>query len=177
MKKNISLIIGLAIPILMILFVAGSIYLPGLFIKPEFDFLYVTGSGYTSTYGEQYTVANGTLIQNKVNPPKDQDYYPPLRPEKLFIYDADKNESLEVSFEEAKLFNLDVNAVSKDGFEIVRGGYDDGIFPLFFGGHSNYNARYLKGHGVSKKLNIPGMKAYDYYDYNFRFLGWIIPSI
>ena len=40
-KKNITLILGISIPILMILFVAGSIYLPGLFIKPHFNFLYV----------------------------------------------------------------------------------------------------------------------------------------
>ena len=39
MKKHIPLIIGISIPILMILFVAGSIYLPGLFIKPGYNFL------------------------------------------------------------------------------------------------------------------------------------------
>lgn len=176
MKKNISLLIGLAIPILMILFVAGSIYLPGLFIKPTFDFLYVTGEGYN--YDKKYWIDQSTLKTVETTPQEPLDYpYPPSKVSKLFLYDVDKNESREISFESAKSFTIDANAVSKDGFEIVRGGYDDGIFPLFFGGSSDYNARYLKGHGVSKKLNIPGMKAYDYYDYNFRFLGWIIPSI
>lgn len=46
-KKNITLVIGISIPILMILFVAGSIYFPRLFIKPHFNFLYVSGDDST----------------------------------------------------------------------------------------------------------------------------------
>jgi hypothetical protein len=96
-KKNISLVIGVSIPILMILFVAGSIYLPGLFIKPQFSFLYVSGDDYY--YGQQqYSVQDGKLVKNEIKPPENQNYNPPRGESKLYLYDVVKNESREVSF-------------------------------------------------------------------------------
>ena len=58
-KKNIPLIVALAIPILMIVLTAGSIYLPSLFVKPTSDFIYLIGGNYC--YGKQYFVQGGRL--------------------------------------------------------------------------------------------------------------------
>lgn len=158
---------GISIPILMILLVAGSIYIPGLFIQPKYNFLYVSGEGYS---GQQYSVQNNQLVKNEIQQPENGNYNPSPSNAKLFLYDISTNKSIELSFEVAqKLFNLDSNIKSPDGFEIVYGSSGNGIiFPFFFYSGTDYNSSYLKGHNVSKKLNIQLHGS----PYDFRFLGW-----
>lgn len=172
-KKNITLVVGITIPILMILFVAGSIYLPGLFIKPHFNFLYVSGddSYYSYNNGYQYTVQDGKLVRNEIQKPTNQNYTPPRTEAKLYLYDVVKNESTEISFAGAQNLNVDSNIKSPDDFEVVYGSNGGGFFPFFYGGGADYNARYIKGHNVSKKLNLQ-LNGGSYYN-NFRFIGWI----
>ena len=170
-RKNITLVLGISIPILMILLVAGSIYLPGLFIKPHFNFLYVSGDDYYYYNQRQYSVQNGKLVKNEIKQPENQNYNPPQDESKLHLYDVTKNESREISFAEAQNLNLDSNTKSPDDFEIVYGSRGDGFFPFFWVGETDYNTRYLKGHSVSKRLNLQ-LNGSSYY-YNFRFLGWI----
>jgi len=171
-KKNITLVIGMSIPILMILFVAGSIYLPGLFINPHFNFLYVSGNDfYYYNNGYQYSVQNDKLIKNEIRQLENKNYNPPRVESKLYIYDVAKNEAKEISFTEAQNLNLDSSVKSPDDFEVVYGSRDSGFFPFFWGGGTDYNARYLSGHNVSKKLNLQ-LNGSSYYN-NFRFIGWI----
>lgn len=168
-KKNITLIVGISIPVLMIMLIAGSIYLPGIFIKPKVNFLYAYGDDY---YGrEKYSIQNGKLVKRENNQYEPPSYYQPPGESKLYFYDVTKNESWEISFEDAQNLNLDNSAKSSDGFEVISRSGGDGFFPFFGGSSSDYNARYLKGHNVSKKLNLQ-RKGGSYY-YDFRFLGWI----
>lgn len=165
-KKNITLIVGTSIPILMILFVAGSIYLPGLFVQSKYNFLYVSGDDYYYYYDQyQYSVQNGKLVRSEIQRPENQNYQP-QREVKLYVYDVAKNESKEIFYAEAQNLNLDSNVKSPDGFEIVYGSRGDGFFPS----ERDYNTRYLKGHNVSKKINL--QLSGSYYN-NFRFIGWI----
>lgn len=167
-KKNSSLILGISIPIFMILFVTGSIYIPSLFAPdPQYDFVYVMGDN-DSYYGYQYTVEDGKLVKNDIQVPSN--FYRPQQKVYLFLHDIETNESKEVSFEEAQSFRIDSKTMSPDGFEVTHGSRGEGIPPLFFGSYTDYNSVYLKGHGVSKKLNL-GMER-DYY--NFRFVGWVL---
>jgi len=169
-KQNISLIIGLAIPILMIVLVAASIYLPGLFSPaPKVNFLYVIGDDYYQ--GQQYVVENGKVTKREVKYPEH--HTPGVA--RLFVHDVTANQSREVSFAEAQQLPLDANAKSSDGFEVAYGSRGDGIFPLFFFRSEDYNTVYLKGHNTSKKLNLqtPTTGSYYYYPNRFRFLGWI----
>lgn len=172
-KKNITLVIGISIPILMILFVAGSIYLPGLFVKPHFNFLYVSGDDYYNNYNnwQQYSVQNDRLVKNEIKQPKDANNNPPRGESKLYLYDVTKNESKEIAFADTQGLNLDPNIKSPDDFEVVYGSRGEDFFPFFWSGGIDYNARYLKGHNVSKKLNLQ-LNGNQYY-YSFRFLGWI----
>jgi hypothetical protein len=165
LKKNIPLIVGISIPFLMILFVAASIYLPSLFYQPKFDFLYVTGEGYFREYS--FLVQNGKLIKREIEHKED---YLPKGEAKLFLHDIVKNESREIFYKEAQELKLDSNNKSPDGFEVVYGTRESGIFPFIFSGR-DYKAIYIKGHNVSKKLEV--QLSGDYYR-NFRFLGWII---
>lgn len=164
MKKHIPLILALAIPILMIIFVAASIYLPGIFFKPKYDFIYLVGDSY---YSQEYGEKNNKLVYN----PKLRDYYSPPTETKIFYYDINQNKSREISFAEAQILNLDSNSQSPDGFQIVYGSSESGVFPFFFYTNRDYNSRYIQGHNVSRKLNIN--LARNYYD-QFQFIGWII---
>ena len=168
-KKNVSLIVGIAIPILMIVLVAISIYVPALFAPaPRINFLYVTGDDYYQ--GPQYFVENGTLAKREVKYPNH--YTPGIA--RFFLHDVSANEDKELSFEETQKLKLDASAKSTDGYEVVYGNTEGGVFPLFFSNRTDYNAMYLKGHNTSKKLNLQSSDVSNpYYSRNRRFLGWI----
>lgn len=168
-KRNISLIIGIAIPLIMIALVAASIYLPQLFAPPpKFNFLYVTDDDYYQ--GRQYAVENGRLTRREIKYPEH--YTPGVS--RLFVHDVSANQSKEVSFEEAQKLQLDAAIKAPDGYEVAYGNRDYGVFPLFFSGGGDYDAMYLKGHNASRKLNLqlPSDGRYYYRD-RARFLGWL----
>ena len=183
-KKNITFVLGISIPVLMILFVAASIYLPRFFApQPKVNFLY-TSEDRDYYYGNvrQYGVQNGKIIEIQQIPQPEKrtsaflpsDVAPPALPliePKFFVHDVIKNESKEISFDQTQELNLDSRIKSSDGFEVVYGNRDNG-FPFFSG--TDYNARYLKGHGVSTKLNL--QSSGPYYNDNFQFLGWILDN-
>src|SRR4051812_7664420 len=116
-KQKLPLIIGLAIPVLMILFVAGAVYVPRFFLHPQYDFVYVNGD----YYYRQYSVENGKLIR-QVLPEDPKLYYPkPTQPEKFFVYDIQTDTSKEISFSDAQKLVLDSNLKSPDGYEVKQG--------------------------------------------------------
>lgn len=184
-KKNWPLIVSAALPILMIIFVAASIYLPGLFTHPNYNFLYTNETrycgGFSSGASYYYQVNNGIIQEYKNTPVNQGRPAPPpyksinpecARPPKLFVHDMTKNESREISLEQAKKLKLDNSIQSPDGFEITRGSGSSGLFGLF--GESNYNKIFLKGHGTSTKLNLKTSGGLEEYNYSFKFIGWII---
>jgi len=192
-NNKIALIIGLAIPIVMIIFVAISIYLPGFFIKPETDFLYATGNNvYCYGRNNRYTIKNGTLtdtfpikketattttiikdgiaIEEKLVPAFSSEIYNECANAevKFYLHNTSKNDNEEILFEEAVKLKLDSGIESPDGFEVVRVG-NGGDFPFIFSG-GNRNAYYLRGDKSSQKINVK-LSSQDYY--NFQFIGWI----
>lgn len=168
-KKNISLIIGIAIPIVMILLTAVSIYLPSFFAPaPQFDFLYFVGGNYGRI--SEYGVENGVLVKYEVK--YSQDYTPEAV--RLFIHDVSRNTDQEVSFEEAQKLKLSARVMSPDGYKVVYGGREYGFFRIFFSGGHNYNNMYLKGHNTSRKLEFEQSGSGRYYYHSRSFLGWIL---
>ncbi|HSW96522.1 MAG TPA: hypothetical protein VLF89_01720 [Candidatus Saccharimonadales bacterium] len=164
-KKNFPLIIGFSIPLLMILFVAASIYLPGLFLQPKFNFLYSTDTDY---YGSQtYSVNNSHLVYI----PQPTPTYRPYPSPQLYVHNVTTNESTPISFQEAQNLNLNPTAESPDGFKLENGNQGDGFFP-FFWYNRDYTTEYLAGHNVSKKLNIK-TNGTSYYS-SIHFLGWVM---
>src|SRR5258708_35547544 len=130
----------------MIIFVSASIYLPTLFIKPKYNFLYLSGENY---YDTQYFVQDNKLFkkENAVPPP-------PPRQSKLFVYDITLNRSIEIPFEKAQKLTLDSNTTSVDGYLVTYGTSSGGFFPFFFYNGSDYDSIYLKNNSASKKLNV-----------------------
>ncbi len=169
-KKNLPLIIALCIPILMILLVAGFIYLPSLGNKPKYNFLYMTGNSYSYLGGNQYIVSGGHLTYNPPPPPNNGDLV--IKPDNslphFYLYNVAQNTATEVFFGQARNYTLDSSNTSPDGYVVVRGNYSGG--DLFFGGGGgDYNSWFIKGHNRSRKLNLK-LTGSDYY--NFQFLGW-----
>ncbi|MDA1061153.1 MAG: hypothetical protein O3B47_05170 [bacterium] len=166
-KENIPLIIGIALPILMIVFVAASIYLPRLFAEPpQYDFLYSSGDNYRLDY--DYEVVDGRLMKIYNHTDRsaiDLDLLEDEREIRFYVHDVEDDESRKISFEEAGDLILDDSEKSPDGYEVKRGG-GGGMF-----GPSNYNNVYISGHGLSRELDLEyGINNY-YRD--FTFIAWI----
>lgn len=178
LTKNPSLLIGVSIPVLMVIFVGASIYLPGLFLNPESDFLYMVGGDYRYNCTEDYVVS-GKKLTRIVRTGEPQNGHPAYREcvvPTFYVYETDNRINREVTFEEAEAFLLDSSKMSPDGFEVVRGGRG-GDFLFLFGSSRNYNSVYLRGGNMSRKIELKGANgssSYNYYD--FQFLGWILPS-
>lgn len=162
-KKNASLIAAIAIPILMILAISASVYLPAMFVHPQYDFIYTDGDRYGSLY--RYEV-NGNFLVKKDNAcgAGYSSEYCSSRTDsvRIYYYDVAKGESREIYFSEAAQIKLDPMSKSPDGFEIASAG---GGGPFFSG---DYNAKFLKKGAYSKKINRLSANRYD-----FEFLGWV----
>jgi hypothetical protein len=165
-SKNIPLMVALSIPVLMVMLVAVSIYLPVLFVDPpRTDFVYSVGWNYYSQY--QYVVREGKVVENKMERPESS-YTSPNSPQpKIFYYDVDQEVAREITLQEAQEWTVDEQEVSADGFRVVQGSHGGDI--LFF----SYDSRckqYLQKGAFSRQLNL---NSGGDYCYSFRFLGWV----
>jgi len=178
MKKHFTLIIGISLPIIMILLVAGAIYLPQILVKPHYNFLYSdqflnnVNNGRHYQQSSYYDVENGVLVKKEI--PKEEnengniEYIDP----KLHFYDVVNNTTREISFADASQLSLLPGPTSPDGFIVQYSHHNDGIFELFGGSYDNNRGMYIKK-GVSQHLlAIPNDQNY-YYNGSFRVLGWI----
>lgn len=173
-KNNFPLIFGISIPILMVIFVALSIYLPQLFVKAQYNFLYVVGDNncYVDRKNVQiYSVANNRVVKNISSDALQNCLAGTMPQPKVFLYNVTSNTAMEVNVDGINNMFVDPSQRSPDGFEIVQGTYNGGFFPFFYYSGSDHNSRYLSGHNFSKKLNIQQQAGYSYY--NFILLGWV----
>jgi len=168
-KQNWPLFLAFTAPVLLILLVIGSIYIPNLFKKPQYNFIYSQGSYYrnyaVNSAGQIYRLAGQP--NPPIPPPQVSQDYP-----QLYYYDVTKASSTPISFEQAQSYQLNASMTSPDGYNVGFGSHADGIFPLFISTSPDYNSRFLQGHGSSRKLNLASEP--DYYNNYFQFVGWVI---
>lgn len=168
-KQNVTLIIGLSIPVAMILFVAVAINGPRWFNTeepPKFDFLYTTGQ--QNPYAT-YAIENGRLKLTEL--PVPEGALPTVQyPVHFFVHDVAQNISREVEEEDAMQLVLDGSLQSPDGFS-VESGRGRGWF-IFGYGH-NYRHRFLVKNSYSEKLSLETSSGNHSYYWNFRLLGWV----
>lgn len=162
-KKNVPLIVALSIPVLMVVLITMSIYLPAMFVKPKTNFVYSVGGDYC--YQNRYSVNNGKIVENEIKKPEGNDSCRNYREARLFYYEVERNTSREITLEEAAKITVDDSLRSPDGFEVVSGGSGGDIF---FSGGSYYD-KYLKKGAYSRKLNTIASTSY----YDFKFIGWV----
>ncbi|MEA2112918.1 MAG: hypothetical protein U9P50_03020 [Patescibacteria group bacterium] len=186
-KKNFVLILAFALPVALVAIVVLSTYLPSMFISTNYNFVYALCDDdyYYGSYNcndylrERYTVEEGKLVENvviadilpdgqKINDGKNLDA-------RVFLHNTEKNESREITIEEAQTLDLQDLLTSPDGVT-VSSHYDSDadIFP-FYNGRSSYGYYLTKGKSRSK-INLINYSDRYYYRNNFQFIGWILPG-
>lgn len=182
-SSNVSLIVGLAIPVVMVLAIAAAVLLPGRNLHPETDFVYAVGQYPTYTIREGDTITQHDLsVKDGVLTDTLQTYkatisYPPYPGEKessprLFLHNTKENTNKEVTLEQAKLLRLSADTKSPDGFKVSFGSRSYGVFPFFINDSSDIEHAYLSNDTASKKIDLTTGSARDIY--SFQLVGWVI---
>jgi hypothetical protein len=195
MRKHLPLVIGFAIPILLVVAVVLSIYVPRLTTKgPSTNFLFMSRQDYTYPTSVPPMYEEGKGLGARPSDAEDlYDYrlqgdrleivkvtdrgYPRSRLPALYRYDVEQNTYAAVSEAELSVYRLQNSKTSPDGFEINSGSNGGGIFEIFSGSR-DYYATYITKGAYSKKLSLPsGTSVNTTYCYDLNscgFVGWII---
>jgi len=182
-KKNITVLLAFLLPILLVLGLAISVFLPGLFLSTQYNFVYATcdiGLGdyryypdyppnCTAYLNSLYKVEKTKLVIQAIVSANGR-YIP-----HLFIHDTTNNESREITFAEANDLRLSGLLTSPDGVS-VDSGYDRGDrFFMFDMMSSNHDFYLTKGREHHRLNLINSNGRYDSYN-NFKFIGWVVPN-
>lgn len=172
-------VLAFALPLGLILVVALSTYLPSLFISTSYNFVYTSCTDGENYYSyncdnylqKRYSVVGNKLIAENVDSPNEN------YTARIFLHDTEKNESREITFEEAQTLTLNSLLTSPDGVTVSshydrRGG---DFFFIFDGGSSSYGYYLTKGNSRSK-INLINSTDQYYYRNNFQFIGWVLPG-
>lgn len=182
--STISLIVGLAIPVIMVILIALAVLLPGRNINPTTDFVYAVGSypTYTTREGDTLTQHDLAIIEGRLTHTlhtyKAANNYPPYSYEResvprLFIHNTKEDTNKEISIDEALNFLLSTETKSPDGFSVSFGRRSYGVFPFFFdGGSDNNEHAYLSNKTASKEITLTSGASKDIY--SFQLVGWVI---
>lgn len=188
LKRNYALVLAFSLPLLLIIIVALNAYLPSLYLSTDYNFIYSTCTDNSGSYSyrcnkylqKRYVVLNDRLVLNNVDPKldSDNDGIPDINENyttRIFLHDTEKNESREITLEEAQVVKLSGLISSPDGVTISNN-YERGaeFFPFFDSG-SSYGYYLTKGKS-KKKLNLINPGDGYYYGDDFQFIGWTLPS-
>lgn len=189
LKQNLALVLAFALPVVLIVAVALGRYLPSLFVSTSYNFIYTACADTTNYYyynceqylQQRYLVENGKLVTRTVNLKQDnnKDGQPDFNETydgRIFLHDTKKNESREITLEEAKLLTLNNLLTSPDGIT-VSSHYDSNRSDfIFFGGGSSSFGYYLTKGNSRSKLHLINNDDRYYYQNNFQFIGWVLPG-
>lgn len=161
--KNWSLIIGLAIPVVMVLFIALSVYLPRIFDNtpaPTVNFLYTSGNSYT----HRLEVKDHQLkwVENNNSNREKDDEMPTI-----YLHDVKTNTSSEISYADSQKLTLESRQESPDGYKIEQS-RRQGFFLFDYRGSREH---YLVNGHAAHELKL---EYKNNYYYGFNFLGWVI---
>lgn len=160
--KNTPFILALALPLLMILLVAISIWVPPMFYTPKYNFIYSVDTQY---YGSEYLVVEQKRLVDHT--PVE---YIGTQQVQLYHYDVKSDTSTPISFIDAQKYALLDSEESPDGYKVVSGHNNEGFFPFYWGGNFN-GETYMVNNFSSKKLKVIKNSIRNYEP--IHFLGWI----
>ncbi len=199
MQKNIKLIIGLSLPILVIIFIIGSVVVQKMIFKPQYDFLYTVDSYcvnsdcrfyYNYNTWNAYKIVDGKIAKETIFPKVDSYYersYPdqpinkfePQYP-KIYRYSVKNDSFSEISFDEVQKITLTDSGSAPDGTVVVTDSGNRGggglITEVFVGGGYSYRyGLYMKNGSSSKKIIVQNGAQDNYYggNNNFHLIGWV----
>ena len=190
LKKNFAILLAFILPIVLIAIVALSTYLPSLFLSTDYNFVYTACTDGRNYYSyrcdnylqKRYLVIDNKLVVNPVDTTQDSDKngvpdFNEKYTDRIFLHDTKKNESREITLEEARVITLNSLLTSPDGVTVSshydRNGGD--FFFIFGGGSSSYGYYLTKGKSRSK-INLINSTDQYYYQNNFQFVGWVLPG-
>jgi hypothetical protein len=178
-RKNWLLVLGVAIPVIAVIAVAASIYVPQFFVHPKYNFVYgeiqsdmtyppCMGTGIT------FSVVNGKVVEHQPAPAAALSVPQPVvcsssQDEKIYLYNVSSNTSTELTASGAQSYTLDTDAASPDGFT-VGPAYGNGG-SLFFSAPYSSNVVYISKGTYSHRLNIEVPNGST--SSNFQLLGWV----
>jgi hypothetical protein len=193
-KRNLALVAGLVLPVLLMGFFFIASMLPrAVSDPPKYDMVFAaqdyTG-GNTLPVSVNFIVKDGALKAQyaRLNPPGNYGQW-----RKLYIYEAKTQKVRELPFgfpadmdkitgtredvvEAAKELKLDSTLQSPDGYELSYDGYSHSslVSDLFFyrGGYGSEPL--LRKGGSSVRLSMDGARAPFYYG-QVQFIGWVKP--
>jgi len=171
--KNLPLIVGIALPIVLIIIISIVMFVPSFFINPQHNFIYTTGDntyGAYDTFRSNYRV-DGNRIISESQPIRENQVYKADSPT-IYMYDVKNNSSHQITFDEAKKYSLDPGPSDTDGYMVKYEYGHNGIFEIFGSSGSNYKYFIEKNSGRKELTGFINYGQY-YYQGNFRFIGWI----
>lgn len=188
-KQNIVILLAFILPILLIIGVTLSVYLPSLFLSTQYNFVYTSCTDGISGYDQyncnnypqkRYSVINNKIVLNTIDPnlDSDNDKIPDINESytvRIFLHDTEKNESREITFEEAQTLTLNSFLSSPDGVAVTGNYSGDSSFFIFGGSSSSYGYYLTKGNSKDK-LNLINSPGQYYPRDNFQFVGWVLPG-
>jgi hypothetical protein len=185
-KENLVLVIGLALPVLLITLFFVATVLPKSFgTPPQYELLFTTQKyDYQSKpeYVLDFNVKNKQLmVKSKKYDEKNYNnatrllmaYDAKTETVREITLDASKmSDGVEVVLEETKSMELDTSLTSPDGYALEGPNYNSSglLGGLFGGGYRNSGFRIKKGNVGYK---VPQHQP-DYYYSDLKFIGWVI---
>lgn len=174
-KQNLPLVIGLAIPVVLVVALAAIIYVPRLYLKPTVDFVYAVGSYPTyinnaENTRTEYRLVNGRLTKTVSPYTAEKPYYDTESPPEFYRYAVAENKNTPLTEQEITQLNLDPSVEAPDGFKVNNAYSRDNIFEAVFGGRDSSQQVLEKG-SVAVKINL--VSDADRYSYDFDFIGWV----
>jgi len=190
LKENLVLVMGIALPVLLvILFFLTSILPKSLAEPPQHDLLFsVMRYDYqtASPVNFDFVVRDGVLYARigKVDSQNINRYH-----RRLVRYDAqtesvreipydlagisDASEGAEIPVEATANLTIDTSSKAPDGYTFESASYSSGglVSELFFGGYRNQGYRIVKGRAAYR---IPSTFGKNHYAGNMQFIGWVV---
>jgi hypothetical protein len=157
-RKNISLIIALGLPLLLIIGITLAILIPRAIISPKYDFV--------------YKIIEYNYDEMKAATPESPSE--PTRKVSYFYHELVANKSRSIAKEEIPNLDIIQNETSPDGFRVACGSRTEGAF-LFVVTSEDCREHFLKGNGYSQKLNLSEPTYPDYYN-AIEMEGWVLPK-
>ena len=197
-KKNFVLVIGLALPVLLIVGFMVATNLPQtLSDPPKYDFVFSTTdyppNANNIPVSVRLVVKDGLLKAQYVHTPTAPGAYPYNSWKKLFIYDAKLQKVRQLTFgfpadmeqiegtreetvEATKNLKLDTTLQSPDGYELAYDGYSHSglLNDVFWGGGYSHEPRLRKGSSSVRLSSGDGNSSFSYG--SVEFVGWAVAS-
>lgn len=180
MKKHITLIISLAIPVCFVLVLSIIFFVRINSIKPAHNFVYIidpvdyeySNSGERIVYKNVYGLKDNKIISKPKNIKNKPDEYETViykEAPNLYLYDIKNNTSTIFTFDEAQKLSLTSGPSSPDGYMLNYKQQNQDFFGSF--DSENRGALYIIKNSAKKEL--PAVAQNNSHYTTFELIGWV----